>query len=405
MSTDPLPIRPDHDDSSRLKAMLLIARDSFVRESPFLGALVLKLPLTITNDPRIRTACVDGRGWCYFDRTFLSALELQEVRAILLHETLHVALDFFGRKGSRHHLRWNVAHDFAVNALIDQSNLSQGFLAWPRGFFPLRNENYANLPAEVIYDQLPENLATLGLGEQDVLEDQWERMSEEERGDARRLWQQRLVEAAESAMGTQGINCLPKWAQKLLGPILEPQVAWQVRLAQKVHGHLEGRRRTFARPGRRSQAVGHLLPGARPDVGTVGVFLDVSGSISSRELGAFLGELLGILQETEVATRIIHWDTDISADVWIDEPDALRTALSAELHQFWGGGGTNPQCLIDHLRDSQAEALPLPSYGLLLTDGLVPWPAVRDWPIELLVVTTLKAPPPELGYDFVMISA
>jgi len=72
-------------DLSALKARLFRARATLVDQSPFLGSLVLKVPLLITEDPRVGTACVDGRGMCYFGRPFLEALDLPALRAVLLH--------------------------------------------------------------------------------------------------------------------------------------------------------------------------------------------------------------------------------------------------------------------------------------------------------------------------------
>ena len=43
--------------------------------------------------------------------------------------------------------------------------------------------------------------------------------------------------------------------------------------------------------------------------------------------------------------------------------------------------------------------LPLPSFGVLLTDGEVPWPDADDWPLEVLVVSTGAPPPESLGYE------
>ena len=79
-------------DLTVLKARLFQARATLVEASPFLGSLVLKLPLLITEDARVATACVNGRGLCYFSKDFLAALDLPALRFVLLHETLHLAL-------------------------------------------------------------------------------------------------------------------------------------------------------------------------------------------------------------------------------------------------------------------------------------------------------------------------
>lgn len=402
---EPMPFPPAYQDLASLRAILLMARDSLVQESPFLGSLVLRLPVSITEAPDLRTACVDGRGWCHFSRPFLERLSLPEVRCVLLHEVLHLALDAFARGEGRHPRRWNMAHDYAVNALIEESHFPLYFLEWPKGFSPLLDRALFHLPAEEIYERLPVARVECADTPGDVLMDHWRSLDPKTRAETRRKWRDRIVEAAEEAMREGGWGDLPSWARKLVGPLLAPQVPWQVRLAQKVHGRIAGRQRTYSRPSRRSQALGHILPGVTRDRGVVGVFIDVSGSIQAADLRAFLGELVGILRDGDLPVRMILWDTEVTADRLLQGPDDLRQALERIPHEIQGGGGTNPFCILEHLSDMDADALPIPTFGILLTDGDLAWPPPSVWPFDLLVVSTSQEPPPHLHYDWVRICA
>jgi len=479
------PPRSCGGDLATLKARLFRARATLVEQSPFLGSLVLKVPLLITGDPRVATACVDGRGVCYFGKDFLEALDLPALRAVLLHETLHLALDAFPRCGSRRPLRWNVAHDFAINQLIEDSSSGSAFLTLPEAFKPLLDPRFRGFGAEDIYEQLPADLGELGLGDRDCVRDAiegmgsaekaalgkailhgfapgaltpeeeslarraaeriperirgplseavplgacerltrlfplmggagygdlwfdaWGALTEAERDLLRQSWREKLLEAAEQALqGEQGMGSLPGWAQKLLGPLLNPQIPWQAKLAQKVHGHLKGRRRTFSRPGRRSLAVGAVLPGPIRDKGPVGVFVDVSGSVGPDQLGAFMGELVGILQNADLPVRLITWDAGVQEDLLLERPEDMQSAIQTGEFALRGGGGTDPRCIIDHLADPGDTELPPLDFGVLLTDGYVPWPAVSDWPLELLVVCCGILPGPDLGYDALLIES
>ena len=472
------------EDLTILKARLFRARATLVEASPFLGSLVLKVPLLITEDPRVTTACVDGRGICYFGRAFLEALELPALRSVLLHEALHLALDAFPRCGSRKPLRWNIAHDFAINQLIDESDFGRDFLNLPEAFKPLLDPKFKGMPAEEIYEALPKDLGMLGIGDPDCIRDAIEGMSSEEKaalgkailpefqpeslnsgewasaraaldripsrirgelpedlaqgepslfehlrnlfplvfcscgscGDLwfdawgalteaerealRDSWREKLLEAAEQALqGGHGIGDLPGWAQKLLGPLLSPQIPWQAKLAQKIHGHLQGRRRTFSRPGRRSHSVGAVLPGPIKDRGPVGVFVDVSGSVSPDQLGAFMGELVGILQNAEVPVRLITWDACVQEDLFLEYPEDVLDAIQQRSLELKGGGGTDPRCVIEHLQSPEALDLPTVSFGVLLTDGYVPWPDAEEWRIDLLTVCSEQLPDAKYGYD------
>lgn len=477
------PPKASATDLTQLRARLFNARASLIQASPFLGSLVLKMPLIVTEDPRITTAAVDGRGICSFDKSFVEALDLAGLRSILLHEVLHLALDAFPRCGSRKPMRWNLAHDFAINQLISESDFNEGFLKLPETFAPLLDPRFKGLPAEEIYDQLPSDLGEMGLSDcvclRDAIElmnraekaalrkaivqgfapehlrseewtivraalnhlperirgelpfslteanrellnrlrklfplsvapgdsssdlwfDTWEALTEAERLSLRESWREKLLEAAEQGLQGGDIGNLPGWAQKLLGPLLNPKIPWQVLLAQKIHGHLQGRRRTFSRPGRRSHAVGAVLPGPIKDRGPVGVFVDVSGSVGPDELGAFMGELAGILQNADLPVRLLTWDATVQEDLWLEHPEEVMEALHERRLELKGGGGTDPRCLIDHLVSPESADLPPITFGVLLTDGFVPWPDPSDWPIDLLVVCTSELPPSALGYD------
>ena len=383
-------------DLPRLKAKLFRARLSLVEQQPFLGSLTLHLPVFVEARPGLDTAAVTSHGECFFDPAFLDQLDLPALRAVLLHETLHLALDVFPRQDHRHPRLWNMAHDHAVNLLIEASGFPEDFLHWPVAFPPLLDASYKGLNAEQIYDRILEALpeAPAGwAGDVIVLPG-----TAAGRGPEllREKWRDALIQAAEEALRGKGWGDLPAWVHRLVGPLLIPQVPWQERLAQKLHGRIAGRARTFARPGRRSGALGVTLPGPRRHLGVVGVFVDVSGSVGPRELSSFLGELQGILAQVEVQVRFITWDADIHEDMLLEPGDDLMALLANRTLRVIGGGGTDPSCLIHHLAEASSD-LPMPSYGVLLTDGVLDWPEAGEWPMDLLVVTTELMPPP--AYD------
>lgn len=416
------------------RARLLQARSVVAEWNPFLGHLVLQMPVRIQEEGPCETAWVDGQGNCGFHQEFLSRLAPAEAAAVLLHETLHLALDCFARRGKRDPRLWNMAHDLAVNQLIEDSRDCYQPVSWPKDFRPLLDAALKDMAAESIYDLLWETLAlpresdpwpghpgVASEPRQQEIRKQWgsERIaaaegilpqiidldlqegpgaSAEERDRLRKKWQDGLLSAAERAMGDKGIGSLPSWAQRLLGPLLQPKVPWQEVLARKVHGHLHGERRSFARPGRRSHALGVSMPGRIRHRGVVGVFVDVSGSINLIELQAFLAELKGILDTTGHAVRLLTWDMAVGEDLYFEDVAGLEAALTERDHRISGGGGTDPRCVIECLQAAEGDQ-PVPAFGVLLTDGLVPWPAALDWPLDLLVVSTGPLPPAQYGYD------
>lgn len=92
------------------RAKLFQARADLVDACPFLGFLALKMPVLITNDGHTTTASVDGRGVCRIDQTFLDSLRVSDLKTVLLHEVLHLALDAFGRQNARDQWLWVSIH-------------------------------------------------------------------------------------------------------------------------------------------------------------------------------------------------------------------------------------------------------------------------------------------------------
>jgi predicted metal-dependent peptidase len=127
--------------------------------------------------------------------------------------------------------------------------------------------------------------------------------------------------------------------------------------------------------------------------------VDVSGSVSPDQLGAFMGELVGILQNAEVPVRLITWDACVQEDLFLEYPEDVLDAIQQRSLELKGGGGTDPRCVIEHLQSSEGLDLPPVSFGVLLTDGYVPWPDAEDWPIDLLTVCSEQLPDPKYGYD------
>ena len=81
----------------------------------------------------------------------------------------------------------------------------------------------------------------------------------------------------------------------------------------------------------------------------------------------------------------------------------MQAALQQRDLVLVGGGGTDPRCVIGYLEAPEAQDLPPLSFGVLLTDGYVPWPEASDWPFDLLVVCSCVLPEPTFGYDALMI--
>jgi predicted metal-dependent peptidase len=112
---------------------------------PFLATLALRLERV--EDPSAGTAWTDGVRLAV-DPAWFGGLDDDQRVVVVAHECYHVALAHHLRRGGRDQARWNVACDYAVNALLH----ADGFTLPPDA---LLDPRFGDACAEAIYSQLP----------------------------------------------------------------------------------------------------------------------------------------------------------------------------------------------------------------------------------------------------------
>jgi predicted metal-dependent peptidase len=332
---------------------LTAARTWLIIDKPFLGALVLRLPLVEADPKWCRTTATDARSF-YYNREYINALSFEQTKFILAHEALHCALSHFARREHRNKHRWDLACDFAVNPLL----VADGLVPAPD---TLLLDAYKDMTAEEIYPCIHENSDDEPMDQH--LYDQDDRsqdsnphdnddsqgntrnepddqtggapqpppLSVTERESLGKQWQQRLASAAQQA----------KQAGKLGGAIarmldheLQPQLPWRTLLADYMTRAARNDY-SFAHPSRREGSA--MLPGLRSQHIDLLVVLDTSGSISDVEMQEFLGEVNAIKGQVGARITLHACDEKLAPNgPWIFDPwDNLK--LPAKIH---GGGGT-----------------------------------------------------------------
>src|SRR6185436_5887508 len=104
------------------RTKLSAARTRLILERPFIGALVMHLPLRAADPRWCETVATDARA-LYFNPEYVSGLDFGEAQFVLAHEALHCALGHFARRGHRVKARWDIAADHAVNLLLADEGL------------------------------------------------------------------------------------------------------------------------------------------------------------------------------------------------------------------------------------------------------------------------------------------
>jgi predicted metal-dependent peptidase len=349
---------------------LVAARTWLIIDKPFLGALVLRLPLVEADPKWCHTTATDARSF-YYNRDYIKALSFEQTKFILAHEALHCALSHFARREHRHKRRWDLACDFAVNPLL----MADGLTPAPDA---LILDAYKDMTAEEIYPCILENTdeepmdqhlydqddKSHGAGQQgDGEGGQGEEppvqflasprlteggghgeldaqsggapqpppLSTPERDSLDKQWQQRLASAAQQAIQA---GKLGGSMARMVDHFLQPQLPWRMLLA---HYMTRASRNdySFAHPSRREGTA--ILPGLRSQHIDLLVVLDTSGSISDDEMQEFLSEVNAIKGQVGARITLHSCDEKLAAEgPWIFDPWE-DVKLPGKLP---GGGGT-----------------------------------------------------------------
>jgi len=124
---------------------------------------------------------------------------------------------------------------------------------------------------------------------------------------------------------------------------------------------------------------GIILPGIkRESLGDIVVMIDTSGSISSRELRQFFGELEAIRDSYPAVVHVIQHDAAVQKYDVYDVDEELPRVFKAK-----GRGGTNHKPAFEFIKERNIR----PVCIICLTDSYTVWPEERP-PAPVLVITT-----------------
>ena len=409
-------------DLSALETKLAAARTRLILEKPFLGSLVMHLPLKAADAQWCKTTATDARNF-YFNPAYIARLNLEQTQFVLAHEAMHCALSHFARRNHRQKHRWDVACDYAVNMILDEERMSPPDNA-------LMSASYRGLTAEEIYPLLHEdppeetqdthlfdnNPPEGGDGEPDEQDRQdgqgqeQDRDSEPKEGDGSpesaepdqgetrqasesqqppppadpdkldEQWKSRLAAAAQAA---RQAGKLSQSLMRFVDDLLAPQLPWRALLARYMMNAARDDY-SFQRTSRREGEA--LMPRLYSQGVNVVVALDTSGSVTREELQAFLSEIDALKAQVRADVTLHACDDKLDpAGPW---KYALWEAMDLP-EQISGGGGTDFRPVFDWLQREQAS----PDLLLYFTDAEGPFPA-REPTFPVVWLVKGKAPVP-----------
>lgn len=387
---------------------LAAARTRLILDHPFLGALVLRLPLIEGETPWCNTTATDARAF-YYNHEYIDSIDIAECQFVLCHEALHCALSHFARRGHREKHLWDIACDLAINPILVREGLTP-----PPG--SLLELDYENMTAEEIYLYLADNPPDEDTLDQHLYDgDPQDRSNSElpfghgsetqssesgnggqgqtrsddkkprpltssERDALRTQWQQRVASAAQQA---RQAGKLSGHLAQLANHLLQPQVPWRMLLARYMSGFAK-EQHSYARPSTR-RGDPAIFPSLRGSQIELALALDVSGSISVEELSEFVAEVNAIQGQIKARVTVFICDNQLRDDPWIFEP--WETLTLPEKLPY--GGGTDFRPVFDHLHDADMP----PDVLVYFTDAQGQFPeSLPHYPVVWLVKGTSSVP-------------
>lgn len=415
---------------SGIERKLTRARTQLLLSQPFFGSLCLRLKLMPGPVPAMAT---NGRDILY-NPAFVESLKPSELEAVLAHEVMHVALAHHCRRGERDRCLWNEAADFAINPIL----IGNGFTL-PQG--ALIDPSFNNLSAEEIYARLisrgsgggapedspqpssasassgaqqgspSEQQAAAGTGSSghqhpqksdrdaaencgsaeeaqagsfgevlDAVDDDGNPASPAEKSRQEHEWH---IAADQAMRMAAGCGHEPMNVARPLAESRQSKQDWRTILRDFIAATMPSDYR-WTPPNRRHIGSGLYLPSVdRSGLGTIVVAVDTSGSIGTRELEQFAGEISAIADEAK--PEAIHV---VYCDAAVQSAQEFRAGESIELEPQ-GGGGTDFRPVFDWVAQNAIHPVCL----LYLTDlCCYSYPAPPEYPV--LWVTNSRATAP-----------
>lgn len=391
---------------------------------PYLAGLAAAARVAL--DPRVPTMGVFASGRMVANAGFVARLSDADLRFVVAHELLHLALRTHQRALGADRLQFNVAHDYIINDLLRAelgvAHVPAGGLDMPgarlrsaeaillemrraappqgaagrarvRIWSPAGSAGGRGAPGEGAGDRGGDGGGDPDDG--DVLADAVER---EWFGEDAAEQRERAAAADRAARrGAELARALGRLPGALLAQMglgaggLSAQVdarrgAWRIPARLALQRGLEAASigpRTFARPSRRAHAVAEAVPaGRRRDSALLNLVLDTSGSMTDA-LPAALGAIADACDALGIDTvRLVQCDAEVTRD------DLLEPSALAHLRIDGFGGSDLSPALRRLAQDPAVRAV------AVLTDGDVLLPA-EPMPFDLTWLL-----PPHAGPSF-----
>lgn len=364
-----------HAEKNKIIEKLVTARVGLLLRHPFFGNMATRLELVDASD-WCATIATDGRKF-YYNCEFVSKLKPKEAEFGFAHEILHNVFDHMGRRDNRDPQLANIAADYAVNQICKDENIG----TFPSFINVFYDAKYRGWSYEQIYDELYEKAPKIDLNKLgELLDEHLDGDGDDETsgGDGgndsegngppkltaaeKKAIRDEIKEAMVAAAQSAGAGKVPAGVRRMITEFTEPKMDWRQLLRMNIQSILKSNF-SFARPNRKSQHCGAVLPGMmNEETIEVSVAIDMSGSITNDMARDMISEVKGIMEEY----------VDFNLDLWCFDTQVYNyekfsgdTADEIDTYQVKGGGGTSFEVNWDFMKEHDIN----PKRFIMFTDG------------------------------------
>ena len=368
---------PDHitEKISRAKARLLV-------EHPYFGTLAGRLDFSLNDN--IKSFISDGVRF-EFNDDYLESLDLDELGFALANGAMHAALLHESRKKGRLKWLWQLATDYAINAMLVQNGLSEP----PHIQYEARFEGmYAEAIYEILKDEIQneeydDNEANdTGYNEEEKRHQEQMKNAEgdhdkdkkrpkmevenvEQKVDFPELTEEekfeQLARDAMEKMSKSGD--LPEGIERFFTLDVRGKIDWRQELYMAIEEHYKSDYRMMP-PSKKLLYMGTYLPSLGSDMLRIVIAIDSSGSVDEVLLGTFIAEVESLmLSFSNYQIDLLVCDARVHSHETFYGGDRLEYTLK-------GGGGTDFRPVFAYI-DEQLYDTRLLLY-FTDTDGRVP---------------------------------
>jgi len=394
------------------KKKIKAAKVSLMKDSPFFSYLVVKL--SAEEEEKVKTMGVNIKGELLYNKEFVNSLSKEHLKGVLCHEVLHLGLEHELRRGNRNQRAWNVACDYAVNAIVRNN----GFKLPEKALY---DENYVGKPSETIYDdirdkvdknsknksrggddseseesgnssggesnsedippELQDREGKVSVGNDEG--DQFDHhpsgasesdLSEDEVKEKSQNWKDEMAAAAQQAKSRGN---MPAGMDRVIDELFADKLNWKQMLRKYITREIPINY-SYSRPRKMYYSNKIYLPQVKRKGINIVVAVDTSGSIRTQELKKFASEINGILESHEgVSMDLLIGDAKLQEHKEIDNSKYWYKNVN-----FKGGGGTSHKWVFDWIEKNSPKARILVAF----TDGYTEFPESAD--INTLWIST-----------------